>query len=109
MRDVWESWEDWFRMLGVTHSVLPMLSMWPSAQNNQSWVLAAAAVLDAATLAASSMNTEDAESARICVRTGTRALLAMDVKKLWVACCDLGESPQTTVGRTRILVIVKAI
>ena len=77
MRDVWESWEDWFRMLGVTHSVLPMLSMWPSAQNNQSWVLAAAAVLDAATLAVSSMNTEDAESARICVRTGTRALLAI--------------------------------
>jgi len=77
MRDVWESWEDWFRMLGDTHSVLPMLSMSPSVQNNQSWVLAAAAVLDAATLAASSMNTEDAESARICVRTGTRAFLAI--------------------------------
>jgi len=23
MRDIWEAWEDWFRMLGDTHSVLP--------------------------------------------------------------------------------------
>ena len=77
MRDLWEAWEDWFRMLGVTHSVLPMLSMSPSVQSGQSWVLAAAAVLDAAALAASSTDTGDAESAKICVRTGTRALLAI--------------------------------
>jgi hypothetical protein len=77
MRDVWEAWEDWFRMLGDTHSVLPMLTMSPSVQGNQSWIRAAAAVLDAATLVASSMETGDAESARICVRTGTRALLAI--------------------------------
>jgi hypothetical protein len=48
MRDVGEAWEDWFRMLGDTHSVLPMLTMSPSVQSGQSWVSAAAAVLDAA-------------------------------------------------------------
>ena len=64
-------------MLGVTHSVLPMLSVSPSAQSGQSWVLAAAAVLDAAALAASSLGTGNAEAAKICVRTGTRALLAI--------------------------------
>src|ERR1700723_82717 len=77
MRDVWEAWEEWFRMLGDTHSVLPMLSMSPSVQSSQSWVVAAAAVLDAGALAASSIETQDAEAARICVRTGTRALLAI--------------------------------
>lgn len=77
MRDVWESWEDWFRMLGDTHTVLPMLAMSPSVQRDQSWVLAAAAVLDAAALSASSFDTSDAESARICIRTGTRAFLAI--------------------------------
>lgn len=77
MRDVWEAWEDWFRMLGDTHSVLPMLALSPSVQQNQSWVVAAAAVLDAATFAACSLVTEDAEAARICVRTGTRAFLAI--------------------------------
>jgi hypothetical protein len=77
MRDIWGAWEDWFRMLGDTHSVLPMLSMSPSVQSSQSWVVAAAAVLDAGALAASSIETQDAEAARICVRTGTRALLAI--------------------------------
>jgi len=77
MRDVWEEWEDWFRMLGDTHSVLPMLTLSPSVQAGQSWVLAAAAVLDAAALAASSTETKDSESAKICVRTGTRAFVAI--------------------------------
>jgi hypothetical protein len=77
MRETWEAWEDWFRMLGDTHSVLPMLSVSPSVQSGQSWVLAAAAVVDAAALAASSIETEDAEAAMICARTGTRALLAI--------------------------------
>jgi hypothetical protein len=77
MRDVWETWEDWFRMLGDTHSVLPMLTMSPSVQGNQSWVRAAAAVLDAAALAASSLDTEDTEPAKACVQTGARALLAI--------------------------------
>jgi hypothetical protein len=77
MREVWEGWEDWFRMLGDTHSVLPMLTMSPSVQSGQSWVLAAATVLDASALAASFMDTKDGEAARICVQTGTRALLAI--------------------------------
>ena len=45
-------------------------------QNDQSWVSAAAAVLDAATLATWSIETNDTEAARTCVQTGTRALLA---------------------------------
>lgn len=77
MRDVWEDWEDWFRMLADTHSVLPMLALSPSVQSGQSWVVAAAAVLDAAALAASSTETKDVESAKICIRTGSRALLAI--------------------------------
>jgi hypothetical protein len=77
MRDVWEAWEDWFRMLGDTHSVLPMLTMSPSVQSGQSWVSAAAAVLDAAALTASSIDGRDAETAKVCVRTGARAFLAI--------------------------------
>ena len=77
MAEMWESWEEWFRILADTHSVLPSLAMSPSVQSDQSWVLAAAAVLDAAALAASSMDTPDVEAAKICVRTGTRALLAI--------------------------------
>ena len=77
MRDMWEAWEDWFRMLGDTHSVLPMLTMSPSVQSGQSWVSAAAAVLEAGTLVTSAIETNDTEAAKICVQTGTRALLAI--------------------------------
>jgi len=77
MRVLWEAWEDWFRTLGDTHSILPMLTISPSVQSGQSWVLAAAAVLDGAALAASSIDTGDVEAAKICVRTGTHALLAI--------------------------------
>jgi hypothetical protein len=77
MREVWEAWENWFRMIGDTHSVLPMLNISPSVQSSQSWVVAAAAVLDAGALVVSSIESQDVEAARICVRTGTRALLAI--------------------------------
>ena len=77
MGAVWETWEDWFRMLGDTHSVLPMLTISPSVQSGQSWVSAAAAVLDAATLAASAIETNDTEAAKVCAQTGTRALRAI--------------------------------
>jgi hypothetical protein len=77
MRDVWEGWEEWFRTLADTHSVMPMLSLSPSVQIDQSWVRAATAVLDAGALTVSSLDTKDAESALVCVRTGTRAFLAI--------------------------------
>jgi hypothetical protein len=77
MRDVWETWERWFRMLGDTHSIQPVLTLSPSVQGDQSWVLAADAILEAAAFASSSMHTPDTESAKICVRTGARAFSAI--------------------------------
>lgn len=77
MRDIWETWEGWFRVLGDTHSILPMLTMAPSVQSDQSWVLAAGVILEAATFASSAIDTPDTESARICVRTGARAFFAI--------------------------------
>jgi hypothetical protein len=77
MNGMWESWESWFRMLRDTHSVLPMLSMSPSVQSGQSWIVAAAAVLDAAALTASTLDAPSQEAARVCAQTGTRALRAI--------------------------------
>jgi hypothetical protein len=54
-----------------------MAALDQNRQTGQSWVLAASAVLDAAALAASSIETRDVEAAKICIRTGTRALLAI--------------------------------
>ena len=38
-----------------------------------------------------------------------KAALKMDLKKLFVACCDLGEAPQMTPGHTRGLVVLSNV
>jgi hypothetical protein len=70
----WEASESWFRTLADTHSISPMLTLAPSVQSGQSWVVAAAAVLDAVSLAASTLDAPGKEAAKICAATGTRAL-----------------------------------
>ena len=74
---VWEAWESWFRTLADTHAVSPMLSFAPSVQRGQSWVVAAAAVLDATSVAISTLETPNAEAAKVCAWTGARALRAV--------------------------------
>ena len=72
--EIWETWESWFRMLADTHSCTPMLAIVPSVQRGQSWIIAAAVVLDAACLSASTVDSGNSQAAMICVRTGTRAI-----------------------------------
>jgi hypothetical protein len=46
----WEKWEEWFTEIDETHTSLAMLVFFRSPQPHQSWVVAAAAVLDAASM-----------------------------------------------------------
>lgn len=71
---IWEMWETWFRSLADSHVQSPMLSVVPSVQKGQSWVVAAAIVLDAAAFSVSTIASAHPESASLCVYTGTRAI-----------------------------------
>ena len=71
---IWEMWESWFRFLADSHVQSPMLSVVPSVQRGQSWVVAAAIVLDAAAFSVSTIASAHPESASLCVYTGTRAI-----------------------------------
>jgi hypothetical protein len=71
---IWETWESWFRFLADSHVQSPMLSVVPSVQRGQSWVVAAAIVLDAAAFSVSTIANAHPESASLCVYTGTRAI-----------------------------------
>jgi hypothetical protein len=71
---IWEMWESWFRLLADSHLQSPMLSVVPSVQKGQSWVVAAAIILDAAAFSVSTIPSVYTESAIVCVRTGTRAI-----------------------------------
>jgi len=71
---LWEMWESWFRLLADSHSSSPMLSVVPSVQKGQSWIVAAAIVLDAAAFSVSTVRTAHSKPAQVCLHTGSRAI-----------------------------------
>jgi hypothetical protein len=75
MHGIWEQWEEWFRLLGETLSVAPVLTSVPSVRRGQAWLVSAAAVLDAACfwLATSGEGTRKS-AAGVCRATGVTAL-----------------------------------
>jgi hypothetical protein len=71
---LWEDWESWFRNLGETHGLTPVLAFVPSVHRHHTWVAAAAVALDSASLFLSAIETRAALSATVCHRTGVEAL-----------------------------------
>jgi hypothetical protein len=69
LSSIWGRWERWFADVEESHTSHPSLVFFRSPQPDQSWVTAAGAVLDAASLVASSVEGEDPD-ARLCVRAG---------------------------------------
>ncbi|HET9104225.1 MAG TPA: hypothetical protein VFN55_12805 [Solirubrobacteraceae bacterium] len=64
LEEVWNAWEDWFIDLGESHTSFPQLIFFRSHRPHTSWVTSAAAVLDAAALARTSLEREvDSRSA----------------------------------------------
>jgi hypothetical protein len=74
MSGLWEDWEGWFRNLVETHTLAPVLAFVPSVHRGQTWLVAAAAVLDAASFCLSTLDTKGLPSATVCHTTGVNAL-----------------------------------
>ncbi|GAB4188356.1 MAG: hypothetical protein OHK0022_00200 [Roseiflexaceae bacterium] len=74
MHDLWISWEQWFVDLAETHTSLAALSFFRSPHPAHSWVTAAGAVLDAAALVRSTVDTPSDEQADLCLRAGYLSL-----------------------------------
>lgn len=72
--EVWERWEPWFSELEETHTSLAALVFFRSPQPNRSWVTASGAVLDAASLLASTVDVPRDTRAELCIRAGYLAL-----------------------------------
>ena len=73
LSDLWTTWESWFADIEETHSSQPALVFFRSPHSKRSWVTAAGAVLDAASIATSSIEGEHVE-AQLCIRAGYLAL-----------------------------------
>ena len=74
--DFWNYWERWFTQLDETHTSLSALVFFRSPQAQQSWVVAAGTVLDAAALHLSAIKQSEAAglSQGLVIRAGNIAL-----------------------------------
>ncbi len=74
LTNVWADWEKWFADIEESHTSLAALVFFRSPQPDHSWVTAAGAVLDAASLTRSSVEVEGDPQADLCIRAGYLAL-----------------------------------
>jgi hypothetical protein len=74
LNEVWTQWEAWFVEVEETHTSFPALAFFRSPQPDHSWVTAAGAVLDAASLSLSTVDIPRNVQAEFCIRAGYLAL-----------------------------------
>jgi hypothetical protein len=72
--EVWDTWEEWFVEIEETHTSIGVLPFFRSPRPEHSWVTAAGAVLDTASLMVSSVDTKRDAHAQLCIRAGYLAL-----------------------------------
>jgi hypothetical protein len=75
LTDLWTGWEQWFAELDETHTTAPSLVFFRSPRPERSWITAAGAVLDGASLTLSSVRLDGPmPQAALCIRSGYLAL-----------------------------------
>jgi hypothetical protein len=72
--ELWRDWERWFVDVTETHTSQPALVFFRSPNWEHSWVTAAGAVLDGASLLASTVDRPRSPDAELCIRAGFVAL-----------------------------------
>ncbi len=74
---LWQAWELWFVEIEETHTSTGILSFFRSPDPHRSWVTAAGAVLDTASLRLALLDIEWTPDAATCIRSGYLALRAI--------------------------------
>jgi hypothetical protein len=74
LHDLWVTWEAWFAEVDESHTSLAALTFFRSPSPDRSWVTAAGAILDGASLAASTLDLPRDAQRDLCIRAGFLAL-----------------------------------
>jgi hypothetical protein len=74
LQTVWNDWEDWFVQVDESHTSFPALTFFRSPHPDESWVTAAGAVLDGASLYVSSVDVPRTPDPEFMIRAGYLAL-----------------------------------
>jgi hypothetical protein len=72
--DYWKTWEAWFADVEESHTTLPALVFFRSPRADTSWITAAGAVLDTASITLSAVDIPNEFSAALSIRAGFIAL-----------------------------------
>src|SRR6266487_3231667 len=72
--EIWAPWEVWFVDIEESHTSLAALSFFRSPQPHRSWITAAGAVLDAASLVSAAVDIPRDTRADLCIRAGYLSL-----------------------------------
>jgi hypothetical protein len=72
--DEWPTWQSWFEMIEESHTALLPLIFYRSPQPSRSWVTAAGAILDTASLVAAALDRPRDPRAELCIRAGYLSL-----------------------------------
>lgn len=68
--ELWREWEQWFIEVGETHTTLTILNFYRSPSPDQTWIGAAATMLDAAALFNAAVDFTPSPTAGLCIRSG---------------------------------------
>jgi hypothetical protein len=77
IHEVWIDWQRWFAEVEESHTAYPVLVFFRSSHDDHTWVTAAGAVLDAASLMCSSVDVPRDVEAEFCIRSGYLCLRAI--------------------------------
>lgn len=70
LTDLWETWETWFAEVEESHTSFSALAFFRSPKPEHSWVTAAGAVLDSASLLLAALDLPPDPQANLCIRAG---------------------------------------
>ena len=98
--DLWQEWLGWFADLGSAGSTLSGELYLRSSRWDRSWISAAGAVLDAASLVEASIDLATDPAADRLVRSGAKALLRV-LEPLRLRCPNDPSWPQTAINITQ--------
>lgn len=74
MDETWVEWEHWFIHIEETHQSYPALAFFRSMRSDRSWVIAAGAILDTASIMLSTVAVPHSSAAPFMIRSGYVAL-----------------------------------
>jgi hypothetical protein len=77
LNELWSEWENWFVEVEESHTSLFALAFFRSPKPHRSWVNASGAVLDAASLALSTVEREPNFQTEMCFQAGVAALCSI--------------------------------